>query len=69
MCRKKKANNRSYDIILCGHELSIKTITNHGTIKVLWTVDTKQVRRELRQYKPQHDILLINIFWDKHILG
>ena len=60
----ERGNERSYDVILCGGELSIKTLTNDTGFKILWTVDTDQVRHEMSSgYQPQHDILLINIFW------
>ena len=56
--------NRSYDIVLCDHPLSIKTIKGNGQVKVLWTVDPLQVGREIaRDYQPDCDILLVNIFW------
>ena len=55
---------RQYDVVLCGHPLSIKTRTGDGGFKILWTADTEQVDREIRGgFIPEHDILLINIYW------
>ncbi len=60
----ERGNERSYDVVLCDGELSIKTVTGNVGVKILWTVDTQQVKREINiGYKPQHDILLVNIFW------
>lgn len=60
----ERGNERSYDVVLCGHELSVKTLTGEGGVKILWTVDTEQVEHEINAgYKPEHDILLVNIFW------
>lgn len=59
-------NKRSFAMELCDHKLSIKTRTGRGTFKVLWTADTEKVEKEINEaYEPQHDILLINIHWDK----
>ena len=60
----ESGNERSYAVVLCGKKLSVKTRTDNGGIKVLWTSDTEQVEREIKEgYKPEHDILLIKIFW------
>ena len=56
-------NQRSGTLVLCGHEVSIKTRTNNNAVKILWTSDTAKVQEEIDSYKPQHDILLINIHW------
>jgi len=40
-------NERGYDVVLCGEELSIKTVTNDTGFKILWTVDTDYVTREM----------------------
>ncbi len=62
----EKGNERSYDVVLCGEKLSIKTITGDVGFKILWTADTEKVYREIDTgYEPTHDILLINIFWDE----
>jgi len=56
-------NERGYDVVLCGEELSIKTVTNDTGFKILWTVDTDYVTREMGVFEPMHDIFLVNIFW------
>ena len=59
---------RGIDIRLHGVGLSIKTTTGSGTsgVKVLWTVDALQIGREIsRDYEPDCDIILVNIFWGK----
>lgn len=56
-------NQRSGTLLLCGHKLSIKTRTNDSAIKILWTSDNEKVQKELESYKPESDILLINIHW------
>ena len=62
----EKGNERGYDVVLCDCELSIKTRTGNGGFKILWTVDTQQVAREINKgYKPEYDLLLVNIFWNK----
>lgn len=59
-------NKRSLAMELCGHKLSIKTRTGKGTIKAIWTSDTEKVEEEINEvYEPQHDILLIRIYWDE----
>jgi len=56
---------RGYDVLLCGEKLSIKTRTNVGGFKVLWTVDNEYVRKEIKEgYFPESDILLVNIHWN-----
>ena len=61
----EQGNKRGYDVVLCDCELSIKTRTRDGAFKILWTVDTQMVEHEISNiYKPEHDLLLINIFWD-----
>ena len=62
----ERGNERSYGMVLCGEELSVKTVTGDSGFKILWTVDTEQVKREIETgYEPVHDILLINIFWNQ----
>ena len=62
----KDGVERGYDVELCGEKLSIKTRTGAGGFKILWTVDTDYVKRELREgHPPEHDILLVNIHWQK----
>ncbi|MDE3270093.1 MAG: ThaI family type II restriction endonuclease [Pseudomonadota bacterium] len=57
---------RDYDIEIYEKKLSIKTVTGNATFKVLWTVDPLQVGREISEYKPFCDILLVEIHWDKN---
>ena len=59
----KHGTERGYDVVLCGEELSIKTVTNDTGFKILWTVDTDYVNREIDVFEPKHDIFLVNIFW------
>ncbi|MCY4051727.1 MAG: ThaI family type II restriction endonuclease [Gammaproteobacteria bacterium] len=59
----KHGTERGYDVILCGEELSIKTVTNDTSFKILWTVDTDYVIQEMNVYEPKHDLFLVNIFW------
>ena len=59
---------RGIDVTLHGIELSIKTTTGaaNSGVKVLWTVDPLQIGREIsRDYEPECDMLLVNIFWGK----
>ena len=57
---------RGTDINVCGHDLSIKTVSGNGEIKALWTVDPLRIGMEIsRDYKPICDIFLVNIFWGK----
>ena len=57
---------RGFDVVLCGHELSVKTTTGNATFKVLWTVDPLQIGREIaRDYQPSCDIFLVQIHWGK----
>lgn len=58
---------RGKDIYLCEVPLSIKTVTNNGEVKVLWTVDPLKIGIEIsRDYSPSFDIFLVNIYWDKN---
>ena len=62
----ERGNERGYDVVLCSGEISIKTVTGNQGVKILWTADTAQVQSEISGgYQPEHDILLINIFWGK----
>lgn len=57
-------NERGFDIKICGSELSIKTVTKFGKIKVVWTADTRSVNSEISGgYYPTCDILLTRIYW------
>ena len=59
----KHGTERGYDVVLCGEELSIKTVTNDTGFKIIWTVDTDYVNQEIDAFGPKHDIFLVNIFW------
>lgn len=62
----ERGNKRGFDILICGQELSIKTVTGEGLVKVVWTVDQDMVLGELSgKYKPDCDLLLTRIFWNK----
>ena len=62
----EKGNERGYDVVLCGGEISIKTVTGNQGVKILWTADTAQAQSAISEgYQPEHDILLISIFWGK----
>ena len=43
----KTGTHRGFDVIICGQNLSIKTVTGYNTFKVLWTVDPYQIGREI----------------------
>lgn len=53
------------DVIVCGNQISIKTITgvNFGSVKLIWTVDAAQAVRFSQQYVPSCDMLLVRINW------
>lgn len=53
------------DVRVFGKDLSIKTITNDGGVKAVWTVDAKSSDHFIRNYKPKCDILLVQIWWGK----
>ena len=58
--------NRGFDLHLYGHPLSIKTVTANGEVKVLWTVDPLKIGMEIsRDYIPESDLFIVNIFWGK----
>lgn len=52
------------DVELDGKPISIKTITNNGYVKAIWTVDAESVSRWAEKYKPKMDMLLAQICWD-----
>ena len=59
-------NVRGFDVIVCNHKLSIKTVTKNGDIKVLWTVDNDKVDIEIGgHYQPDCDIFLVQIYWNE----
>ena len=61
-----RGTERGFDLIVDGHELSIKTTTGNTNFKVLWTVDSLQIGREIaRDYEPKTDIFLVQLHWGK----
>lgn len=54
------------DIELFGDKISIKTFTGKNLInvKLIWTVDTIKAKEFYERYKPNCDMLLIQINWD-----
>src|SRR3989338_4458646 len=51
------------DVKLSGRKISIKTITNSGGVKAVWTVDAESAKRFVQNYLPQCDIIFVNIWW------
>ncbi len=51
------------DVKLSGRKISIKTITDEGGIKAVWTVDAQSAQRFIYGYVPQCDIILVKICW------
>ena len=61
-----QGTSRGFDVIVCKKPLSIKTVLANGQVKVLWTVDPLKIGLEIaRDYNPEHDIFLVNVFWGK----
>ena len=61
-----EGNKREFDVDICGHQLSIKTVTGRGRVKVLWTADTYSVNAEIDGgYSPSCDMFLTRIFWEQ----
>lgn len=52
------------DVELNGNSISIKTITNNGYVKAVWTVDADSARRWAESYEPKMDMILAQICWD-----
>ncbi len=52
------------DVELGGKAISIKTITNNGYVKAVWTVDTDSAQRWTSSYEPKMDMILVQICWD-----
>ena len=52
------------DLELAGKPISIKTITNSGYVKAVWTVDAASALRWTSTYEPKMDILLAKICWN-----
>ncbi len=63
----ERGNRRGFDAIICGDELSIKTLTGLGHVKILWTVDQERVRHEVYGggYYPHVDIFFVSVNWEK----
>lgn len=54
------------DVIVGGRNISIKTITGEGKIKAVWTVDAKSAKKFIDNYKPECDIILVQIYWGEN---
>jgi len=54
------------DVKVFGRGISIKTITENGGIKAIWTVDAESSGRFIRDYRPKCDIILIQVWWGKN---
>lgn len=52
------------DVELYGKPISIKTITNNGYVKAVWTVDADSAQRWASSYEPKMDMILVQICWD-----
>jgi hypothetical protein len=57
------STERGYDVAVCGGQLSIKTVTGGGKIRMLWTPDTYKVGGEVKVYTPEYDLFLVHINW------
>lgn len=51
------------DVELYGKPISIKTITNNGYVKAVWTVDSDSAQRWANNYEPKMDMILVQICW------
>lgn len=52
------------DVILFNNPISIKTISGSlSGVKLIWTVDRKKAIEFSKKYRPEIDILLVNINW------
>jgi hypothetical protein len=49
------------DVKLFGYPVSIKSITNSGGVKAVWTVDAQSSLKFVENYAPKCDILLVRI--------
>lgn len=60
-------NARGFDIVVCDEPLSIKTVTSNGSVKLIWTVDTSSISKEIGgKYSPDCDMLLTRIYWNEN---
>ena len=59
-------DKKEADVILFGQPVSIKTLTNKYLVgfKLIWTVDAQKAREFQENYKPEADILLVQINWN-----
>lgn len=52
------------DVMLFNEPISIKTISgNLGGVKLIWTVDAQKALEFSKNYRPETDLLLVNINW------
>lgn len=62
-------NEKEVDVFIKGHKnpISIKTKSGKGYsgVKLIWTVDWKQVDRFLESYYPRTDMIYVNVVWGK----
>ena len=60
----ERGNTRGFDVTVCGKQISIKTVTGKGGVKVVWTVDDSRVKKEIgSNYTPDCDMFLTRIYW------
>ncbi|HLG94482.1 MAG TPA: ThaI family type II restriction endonuclease, partial [candidate division Zixibacteria bacterium] len=52
------------DVRVCNEPVSIKTITDSGGVKAVWTVDAESAKRFANEYEPKAEILLVQIKWE-----
>jgi hypothetical protein len=64
-------SENSKDVKVFDDVLSIKTFSNngYGGLKVFWASDNKSVDKAINNYKPQHNLLITQIFWGKKAGG
>lgn len=60
------ATEPEVDVKICGKDVSIKTITENGGVKAVWTVDAKSSENFIKNYKPKCDIILVQTWWGKN---
>ena len=56
------------DVIVCGQNLSIKTKSGKGCsgVKLLWASDWIRMNRFVEDFKPNSDLLYVNIVWNSN---
>ncbi len=52
------------DVRISGQPVSIKTITDTGGVKAVWTVDAESAKNFAEDYLPKAEILLVQIKWE-----